>query len=132
MVLITNVTDGQGKTPKEAAIYNQTLAPGEQIKLPAELVDSKVRTLEKAGIISIGTPPAWWAGRKKGKRLSNEEILRRVAPTPEKPTVSAPEPVKREKQRIHVSPSEPVSEETSPETESSGDSLQFGNRKKKG
>jgi hypothetical protein len=80
IVDITNLTDGPSRTPVQVAIYNVTLDPGKTLRLPAELVDDKVRSLEKSGVISIGSLPPWYtaAKEKKGKSLSMEEQAKRV------------------------------------------------------
>jgi hypothetical protein len=84
VVDITNLTDGPGKTPMQVAIYNATLDPGKTLRLPAELVDAKVRSLEKSGVISIGPLPPWYAAAKakKGRSLSKEEQERRTVQPP--------------------------------------------------
>jgi hypothetical protein len=86
VVDITNLTDGPGKTPTQVAIYNATLAPGAVVRLPAELVDAKVRSLELRGLISIGPLPGWYstARSKKGKVLSPEEQAKRTVQPPVK------------------------------------------------
>lgn len=99
IVEITNVTDGPGRTPTQVDIYNKTLDPGVSIKLPAELVDRKVRALEKQGLICIGQVPAWYLGAKtrKGRSLSAEERQKRIvkaAPVPEPVPLKTPEPKK--------------------------------------
>ena len=80
VVDITNLTDGPGKTPVQVAIYNITLDPGKTLRLPAELVDTKLRNLEKTGVISIGALPSWYAAAKakKGRSLTKEEQERRT------------------------------------------------------
>jgi hypothetical protein len=86
VVDVTNLTDGPNKTPIQVAIYNRTLDPGETIRLPAELVTSKIRVLEKQGLISIGALPAWYASAKtrKGRVLTPEQqAARTVIPDPE-------------------------------------------------
>lgn len=85
VVTVTNLTDGPGKTPVQVDIYNKTLDPGGILRLPAELVDSKIRTLEKAGLVAIGPLPAWYSAAKqrKGRVLSKEEQMKRlVQPAP--------------------------------------------------
>jgi hypothetical protein len=87
VVDITNLTDGPGKTPTQVAIYNVTLDPGAVVRLPAELVDAKVKSLEERGLVSIGALPGWYsaARSKKGKVLSPEEQAKRtVKPQPVK------------------------------------------------
>jgi hypothetical protein len=110
IVEITNVTDGPGHTPTQVDIYNKTIDPGVSIKLPAELVDQKVRALEKQGLICIGQVPAWYLGAKmrKGRALTAEEQQKRIAkPSPTPVVVKAPE-VKKETPKA---PEEEVPEE---------------------
>lgn len=80
-VEVTNITDGPGKSPEEVVIFTRTLAPGEAIKIPAELVTEKLRTLEARGKISIGQAPSWYVASKlrRGKELSLEEVQKRIA-----------------------------------------------------
>jgi len=80
IVEVTNITDGPGHTPVQVDIYNKTLDPGVSIKLPAELVDLKVRALETQGLICIGQIPAWYIGAKKhrGRELTIEEQQKRI------------------------------------------------------
>lgn len=81
---VTNLTDSPGKTPVQVAIYSKTLDPGDSIRLPAELLDAKVRSLETAGLISIGSLPSWYAAlkAKKGRSLSAEEQAKRIVSSP--------------------------------------------------
>jgi hypothetical protein len=85
-VLITNLTDAPGKDPIQVDIYNKTLDPGTHIKLPADLVNGKIRALENSGLISIGNLPPWYvaAKKRKGRELTAEEK--------EKMQVTAPAP----------------------------------------
>lgn len=78
-VLIANLTDAPGKDPIQVDIYNKTLDPGAQIKLPADLVDKKIRSLEERGLIAIGSLPPWYLATKikKGRPLSLEEKKKR-------------------------------------------------------
>lgn len=84
IVLITNLTDapGHAKGPRQIDIYNRTLNPGAQIKLPADLVDKKIRSLAEGDspLISIGNLPPWYvtAKTRKGVPLSQEERKRRM------------------------------------------------------
>ena len=74
VVLITNVTDAPGKNPLQIDIYNKTLSPGSHVKIPADLVNEKIRALEKNGFIAIGNLPPWYLTAKhKGRPLSEEE-----------------------------------------------------------
>ncbi len=97
VVQITNITDGPGKSPIQVDIYNKTLGPGVSIRLPAELIDKKVRKLEEQGLIAIGRLPPWYESSKarKGRSLSPEEMQKRIvqAPAPKEtsiPMLSAP------------------------------------------
>ena len=85
VVLITNVTDAPGKSSIHVDIYNKTIAPGGQIKIPADLVTKKLRTLEERGLIAIGNLPPWYVtAKKRSKPLSEEERQKRlVTPSPE-------------------------------------------------
>lgn len=99
VVDVTNLTDGPGKTPTQVAIYNVTLEPGATVRLPAELVNAKVKSLEEQGLISIGALPGWYsAGRgRKSKVLSAEEQAKRT----KKPS---PAPVKAKKEPAQIIP----------------------------
>jgi len=58
-------------------IYNKTLNPGDSLKIPADLVDKKIRSLASGAspLISIGNLPPWYVTAKKrvGRPLSQEE-----------------------------------------------------------
>lgn len=88
VVLITNLTDAPGHAtgPTQIDIYNKTLDPGSQLKLPADLVDKKVRSLAegKAPLIAIGSLPPWYiaAKKRKGTPLTNEE-RQKMQPAPQ-------------------------------------------------
>lgn len=88
IVLITNVTDApEGKhSPRQVDIYNKTLNPGESTRIPAELVDERVRNLETAGLLAIGALPSWYQAAKSrtGKRLTVEEKNRLIVRKPKK------------------------------------------------
>lgn len=75
VVLITNLTDAPGKKATQVDIYNKTLDPGGNIKLPASLVNEKIRALEIGGLIAIGSLPPWYVAAKtrKGRPLTDEE-----------------------------------------------------------
>lgn len=87
-VEITNVTDAAGKSPRQIDIYNKTLDPGDSVKVPSELVDEKIRSLEKDGYIAIGQVPSWYAAAKsrkgRGRSLTVEELARRISKPPPK------------------------------------------------
>lgn len=89
VVSILNITDApeSKKTPTRLAIYTTHLDPGEELKLPASMVDARLRKLETDGYIVIGQVPSWYQAskaRKSGQRpLSREEIAKRVT-TPAK------------------------------------------------
>lgn len=91
IVLITNLTDapGHAKGPIQVDIYNKTLNPGASMKIPAALVDRKIRSLAEGEnpLISIGNLPPWYLTAKthKGRPLSDEEKQKRMAVRPPKP-----------------------------------------------
>ncbi len=89
IVEITNITDAPGRTPTQVDIWNKTIDPGVSMKLPAELVNEKVRALEDQGLIAIGRVPPWYATAKqrKGKSLSPAERRRRNTSAAAKPKV---------------------------------------------
>lgn len=85
VVLITNVTDAPGKNPIQVDIYNKTLSPGSQIRIPADLVTKKIRELEDSGLIAIGNLPPWYLTAKRhSKPLSAIERQKRIV----RPTIS--------------------------------------------
>ncbi len=99
VVLITNLTDAPGKKPTQVDIYNTTLDPGSNIKLPADLVTKKIRALEGSGLIAIGSLPPWYVAAKtrKGRPLTDAEKAKMsLPPEPEAPPVSL-KTVKEEK-----------------------------------
>ncbi len=80
---VTNLTDGPGYSPEQIDIYTKTLSPGESIKIPAELVNEKLRRLaagEKPKI-ALGQAPSWYLASKirRGKTLTKDEVRRRLA-----------------------------------------------------
>lgn len=75
VVLITNLTDGPDKRPREVRIFNTRLLPGNSMRIQAQYVDSKMRALEEAGHISIGAVPAWYADHKSRRTLSADEVV---------------------------------------------------------
>lgn len=85
-VLITNMTDAPGhpKGPMQIDIHNRTISPGDQLRLPADLVNKKIKELEEQGLIAIGQMPAWYlaAKRRPSRALSQEERDRRQVPPP--------------------------------------------------
>ena len=88
VVLILNLTDAPGckHAPTQVDVYNKTLDPGGQVRIPADLINKKIRALEEQGLISIGQIPSWYANAKahKGRSLSKEEKERRIAGTVKK------------------------------------------------
>lgn len=106
VVLITNLTDAPGKKPTQVDIYNKTLDPGSNIKLPADLVNQKIRALETSGLIAIGSLPPWYvaAKTKKGRPLSSEEKAKMQvappAPAPALKVVEKTEPKKDKKEKV--------------------------------
>lgn len=99
VVLITNVTDAPGKDPTHVDIYNKTLSPGSNIRIPADLVTKKIRALEARGLIAIGNLPPWYiTAKRRSKPLSEEERqLRYVVPPPEPIPIRIEKPERQEK-----------------------------------
>lgn len=97
VVLITNVTD-TGNQPTHVDIYNKTLAPGAQIKIPMDLVNKNLRSLEERGLIAIGNLPPWYlTAKRRSKPLSEEERQKRlVTPAP----IKSEKPDKKDKEQI--------------------------------
>lgn len=112
VVLITNVTDGPGRKPREVRVYNKRLRPGAQLRVDAKYVDAKVRKLEDAGYIVLGPIPAWYAdysAKRQKRNLSSEQVRKKLeaqrkyeadkaaakkaASKPSKPIEAAPPPV---------------------------------------
>ena len=89
VVLVTNVTDVAGSNPVQVDIYNKTLPPGGHIRIPADLVNAKLRALEERGLIAIGSLPPWYeaAKKRKGRALSKEEMEQRIVTPPPAPTI---------------------------------------------
>jgi hypothetical protein len=104
VVLITNVTDAPGKNSTQVDIYNKTLSPGAQIRIPADLVTKKIRALEESGLIAIGNLPPWYlTAKRRSKPLSEEEKQKRL--------VQPPIPIrsdKGKKEKLVDVPEEPV------------------------
>lgn len=102
VVLITNVTDAPGKNPTHVDIYNKTLSPGGQIKIPADLVTKKLRALEERGFIAIGNLPPWYVtAKRRSKPLSEEERQRRlVTPPPDPIPLRIERPEKKDREPI--------------------------------
>src|SRR6185369_14961677 len=69
IVSIINITDGpeSKKTPTRLAIYTAHLDPGEELKLPASMIDTRIKNLEKQGYIVIGQLPSWYEASKSNK-----------------------------------------------------------------
>lgn len=104
IVLVTNLTDAptHPKGPIQVDIYNKTLDPGTSLKLPADLLTKSIRSLEKAGLISIGNLPPWYVAAKKrtGRALTEEEKkLRQLVPPPPTPVIQL-KPVKEVKEKV--------------------------------
>jgi hypothetical protein len=108
VVLITNVTDALGgkHPPTQVDVYNKTLDPGSSLRIPAELIDKRVRALATAGLIAIGALPSWYTAAKArtGKRITDEEkkklvvrVLPLAPPKKEKPAPPKVTPVEPEK-----------------------------------
>lgn len=75
VVSIVNVTDApeSKKTPTRLAIYTALLDPGEELKLPAAMVDARLRKLETDGFIVIGQLPSWYQA-SKARKLGRQEL----------------------------------------------------------
>ena len=90
VVSIVNITDApeSKKTPTRLAIYTTHLDPGEELKLPASMVDTRLRKLESDGYIVIGQLPSWYEASKARKvgrgQLTQAELEKRL-------TTKAPE-----------------------------------------
>jgi hypothetical protein len=102
VVLITNVTDAPGKNPTHVDVYNKTLSPGAQIRIPIDLVTKKIRTLEDRGLVAIGNLPPWYVtAQRRSKPLTEEEKQKRqVTPPPEPIPLRPDKPDKLEKKEI--------------------------------
>ena len=92
IVMITNVTDAPGgkNQPTQVDIYNKTLDPGASMRIPAELIDKRVRALANDGLIAIGSLPSWYTAAKtrSGKKLTDEEKRNLTVRKPAAPVVS--------------------------------------------
>lgn len=99
--LITNVTDAPGKTPVQFDLYTATLAPGESVRVPIQLLDEKLRRSERAGIIHIGEPlPLWYQSAKSGPKMEKQAAIEREAKKQPPPQAAPPaKPPKAEKFR---------------------------------
>lgn len=84
VVTITNITDApESKQPMtQVAIYTTHLDPGEELKLPATMVDARLRKLEADGYIAINQVPPWYAASKAKRlgrqKLTHEELEKRL------------------------------------------------------
>jgi hypothetical protein len=105
VVNIINITDApeSKKTPTRLAIYTTHLDPGEELKLPAAMVDARIKKLAEQGYIAIGQLPSWYAASKarklgQGRRLTQAELEERLVtkvaetPAPEPEKMDAPTP----------------------------------------
>lgn len=75
VVSIVNITDApeSKKTPTRLAIYTAHLDPGEELKLPAAMVDARIKKLEEQGYIVIGQLPSWYEA-SKAKKLGRSTL----------------------------------------------------------
>ena len=97
VVNIVNITDApeSKKTPTRLAIYTTHLDPGEELKLPAAMVDARIKNLEKQGYIIIGQLPSWYEASKARKLGRNRraftqaELEERLVTKPAKKTEKA-------------------------------------------
>jgi hypothetical protein len=96
VVEIINITDGPHSDPELVEIYSKTLSPGESIKIPAELVDERLRQLAEGDNpkIAIGQAPSWYLASKirRGKELTKEEIQKRFELRQQKKKPPVPPP----------------------------------------
>lgn len=97
LVAVTNLTDAPGKSPTQIDVYNRVLNPGDSLRLPADLIDKRLRAMEKKGDLAIGQVPSWYSSAKtrRGKALTAEEMAKRVSPP--RPTAPAPAPLQPKK-----------------------------------
>lgn len=144
VVRITNLTDGPGKRPLEVRVYNKRLRPGSHIDVPAQYIDDKMRRLERAGHISLGQVPPWYAdyrAKRKVRNLTAEEIQanieaskaykerrQAVKKTTESSSAAASSektPKKEPVPNFTASPSEPVAPEPDKKTKDQGQTNPF-------
>jgi hypothetical protein len=108
VVSILNITDAPDakKPPTRLAIYTTHLDPGEELKLPAHMVDARLRKLESDGYCAIGQVPSWYEASKRRrqgvKALSVAELEKLVvkpkpAPAPTGGTVLEAKPMPKAK-----------------------------------
>jgi hypothetical protein len=126
VVEITNLTDAVASKvrPTQISIYSQKLNPGEVLKLPAHMVDARLRELEKSGYIGIGPVPSWYAASKakRGRVLSADDVIaltnekaKRLAKKNELKDLDAKETVRLKKLEEAKKIEEPKKEESDKE-----------------
>jgi len=115
VVLIVNITDAPGAKPVQVDVFNKTLDPGAHIRIPADLVDSKLRALESNGLIAIGSLPPWYeaAKKRKGRALTDDEKAKRIIIPKKAPNVV---PIKTANKENKETKKEEVSETVVEET----------------
>lgn len=93
LVHLTNLTDvpGPGKNqPHMMDLFNQTLEPGETLRVRAALVTGHLDGLVKGGKLAIGELPEWYKEAKIRPHgvLSKEEAIKRASggKVPESPS----------------------------------------------
>ena len=83
LVQIWNITDApDSKVARtQVSVYTANLNPGDTIRLPAHMVDERLRKLEEAGYLAIGQLPPWYAASKKRQgrpELTQEELEKKL------------------------------------------------------
>ncbi len=117
VVVIYNITDvpESKKTPTRLAIYTTHLDPGEELRLPASMVDARLRKLETDGFITIGQLPSWYQASKmkrqgRGQPKDSKELEKLVVkPKKEEKiefevTLPTPRPKKQDASEIEPLP----------------------------
>lgn len=111
VVSILNVTDAPAskKPPTRVAIYTTYLDPGEELKLPAAMVDARLRKLETDGYVVIGQVPSWYEASKARKLgrlpITKEQIEANSAAAHKKAEDAKPAevpPVEAPKKRVKL------------------------------
>lgn len=101
VITITNITDApESKQPMtQVAIYTTYLDPGDELKLPATMVDARLRKLETDGYIAINQVPPWYTVSKAKKlgreKLTHEELEKRLTKTKKEEAKPERFPVKK-------------------------------------
>ena len=79
-IAVTNLTDAPGCTPQNIDIFNASLAPGEQVLVPAHLITDKLQRLVESRQLSIGPVPEWYRKAMRGikSKLTKEEVIQLI------------------------------------------------------